>query len=91
MYSLKDTNESLTLVQVTLETIPESVYKTYEYFENVVLRDYTIKNFPLSDGVLEYWQYIRSPVVKITTDVTDKYNMPAVLTLSADVLQASNE
>lgn len=45
--------------------------------------------FPLSDGVLEYYQFIRAPVIKFITGIDGKYNANCVLTLKTDVLDKS--
>jgi hypothetical protein len=50
------------------------------------MKEYTMKLFPLSDGILSYWQFTRSNVVKVSTDVEGAYNLKPVLTLAADVL-----
>lgn len=84
--STNTTSGNLNYVKMMVETIPESVYSKYEYFENDTMKEYTMKLFPLSDGILSYWQFTRSSVVKIATDIEGDYNMKPVLTLAADVL-----
>jgi hypothetical protein len=72
--STNNTSGNLNYVKLTVESIAESVYAKYEYFENDTMKDYTMRLFPLSDGILEYWQFTRSPVMKISTDIDGDYN-----------------
>jgi hypothetical protein len=84
--STNSTSGNLNYVKLMIESIPESVYSKYEYYENDTMKDYTMKLFPLSDGILSYWQFTRSSVIKVSTDTEADYNMKPVLTLAADVL-----
>jgi len=53
--STNTTSGNLNYVKLMVESIPESVYSRYEYFENDTMKEYTMKLFPLSDGILSYW------------------------------------
>jgi len=87
--NVSDATKRLTNVQIEIKSVLESTYKKYLYIGNPKMKEYTSKLFPLSNGNLEYWQYIRSPVVEILTGVAGDYNTPSVLTLHSDVLVGS--
>ena len=73
-----------------IKPTPESVYSQYEYYDYLLYRDKTIGLFPLSDGILQYYEYIRSPVVTIDTEHEGEYYTPSILTLKTDVVLNSN-